>query len=621
MQSTDYPPEGGSTKRRPLFGRSGSTDAEERIDAALAEYQQVLEQRLDEGLGALQTSAAKLMKEIAAEMWRQGGADTGDVQSRILEFVSRDQAVRSLIASSDERFQSLNMRTEQLEGSLRHVAEQNGELRDLLAAGVRSLEAATRESDAGASDQVRERLAEVEAHISTTMQYIQERDRALVEGIGREVREHGELVTMETHRVVEGMAGYVSDGVASIGRLAQRVEGHMEAVAGRDDQLAERISTQLSGTLGEQLQLLYERLGMEARSLSDLVSSQQSWLQVTMEDTSARVDEKLGAQAETSREAARMAANEINRLLEAASWDSRNSCGRTRRSCRDQLVENTAAQDEHMARLLDERLARVQEALETATKWTADETSRRIAETTRSAIDGSIAGTLSDLRGALDTAVVDLRGAINTQLSTVGQRAADAADAAIAGRLDATTQRMSESADGIERAREAFERMQGEAEESVGRTIDQRVGALAKMIRSDNQALAQRMAEVSDQQKRDVEADHARQTLRAVKELQATMAGEMMGVLERQFGILAEQLHRETQTIAESLVRSNDVLARRVDAVAAKVQKDSGRDMDTVQTAIERMGEAMHALASIGRQTAGAMSSESDPRGEPLELP
>lgn len=621
MHSTDYPPESGSTKRRPLFGRSGSTDAEERIDEALAEYRQVLEHRLDEGLLALQTSAAKLMKEIAAEMWRQGGADTGDVQSRILEFVSRDQAVRSLIASSDERFQSLSMRTEQLEGSLRHVAEQNGELREILAAGVRTLEEAAREADAEDSKELRERLAEVEAHISTTMQYIQERDRALVEGIGKEVREHGELVTMETHRVVEGMAGYVSDGVASIGRLAQRVEGHMEAVAGRDDQLAERISTQLSGTLGEQLQLLYERLGMEARSLSDLMASQQSWLQVTMEDTSARLDEKLGAQAETAREAARMTANEVNQLLEARVMGLAQLVRSDSEKLRDQLVENTAAQDEQMARLLDERLARVQQALETATKWTADETSQRIAETTRAAIDGSVAGTLSDLRGALDTAVVDLRGAIDTQLSTVGQQAADAADAAIAGRLDATTQRMSESAEGIERAREAFERMQGEAEDAVGRTIDQRIGALAKMIRSDNQALAQRMAEVSDQQKRDVESDHARQTLRAVKELQATMAGEMMGVLERQFGILAEQLHRETQTIAESLVRSNDVLARRVDAVAAKVQKESGRDMDTVQTAIERMGEAMHALASIGRQTGGAMQSPSDPRSEQVELP
>jgi hypothetical protein len=222
---------------------------------------------------------------------------------------------------------------------------------------------------------------------------------------------------------------------------------------------------------------------------------------------------------------------------------------------------------------------------------------------------------------AADTAVVDLRGAINSQLSSVAQHVADSADAAIAGRLDSTTERIAESAASIDRARTAFERMQGEADETIGRTIDQRIGALAKMVRSDNQALAQRMAEVSDRQQKEVEADHARQTLRAVKELQATMAGEMMSVLERQFGILAEQLHRETQTIAESLVRSNDVLARRVDAVAAKVQTESGRDLDTVQTAIERMGEAMHALASIGRQTAGAAGPVTDPRSEQIELP
>ena len=60
-------------------------------------------------------SAATLMKEIAAEMWRQGGGDVSDPQHRILEFVSRDQAVRGLIASSDERFQQLSMRAERLE--------------------------------------------------------------------------------------------------------------------------------------------------------------------------------------------------------------------------------------------------------------------------------------------------------------------------------------------------------------------------------------------------------------------------------------------------------------------------------------------------------------------------
>jgi hypothetical protein len=361
----------------------------------------------------------------------------------------------------------------------------------------------------------------------------------------------------------------------------------MERVSVRDDQLAERIGAQVDSTLGEQIALFYERVGMQSRSLSDAFASQQSWLQVTIEDTTARIEERLAAQTDVSRdqarEAARLSVNEVNRLLEARVMGLAQLVRSDSEKLRDRLVETAAAQDEHMSRLLDERLARVQQAV--------------------------------------DTAVVDLRGAINSQLSSVAQHVADSADAAIAGRLDSTTERIAESAASIHRARTAFERMQGEADETVGRTIDQRIGALAKMIRSDNQALAQRMAEVSDRQQKEVEADHARQTLRAVKELQATMAGEMMSVLERQFGILAEQLHRETQTIAESLVRSNDVLARRVDAVAAKVQTETGRDLDTVQTAIERMGEAMHALASIGRQTAGAAGPVTDPRSEQIELP
>jgi hypothetical protein len=539
MQSTDYPPEGsGPAKRRPLFGRS-SSDTDDRLEQALAEQRELLARQLDEGLRSLQASATSLMQQIAAEMWRQGGGDVADPQQRILEFVSRDQAVRSLIASSDERFQQLSMRTDQLVGELHRVAE-----------GVTG------------SEELRERLAQVEAHISATMRYIQERDRALVEEIGRDVREHGELVTMETRRVVEGMQGYVADGVESIGRLAQRVENHMERVSVRDDQLAERLAAQVGATLGEQISLFYERVGMQARTLSDAFGSQQSWLQSTIEETNRLVETRVMGLAQLVR-------SDSEKL-------------------RDRLVESAAAQDEHTARLLDERLARVQQAV--------------------------------------DTAVVDLRGTINAQLATAAQRVSEAAGSAIAEKLDGTTERIAESAASIERAGETLERIQAGTDETIGRAIDQRIGALAKMIRSDNQALAQRMAEVSEHQQREVESDHARQTLRAVKELQATMAGEMMGVLERQFGILAEQLHRETQTIAESLVRSNDVLARRVDAVAAKVQKDSGRDMDTVQTAIERMGEAMHALASIGRQTAGASGGSDpaasvDPYGQQIELP
>ena len=78
---------------------AATTDA--AVQAEMASYQQVLEDRLEQGLRAIHESANALMHEIASEVWRAAGGDKDQVGSQILESLSRDQAIRSLIASSD----------------------------------------------------------------------------------------------------------------------------------------------------------------------------------------------------------------------------------------------------------------------------------------------------------------------------------------------------------------------------------------------------------------------------------------------------------------------------------------------------------------------------------------
>jgi len=112
---TTYSPDDPGGPRRGLFARRPESQEAARppaprttaLDLAMAE-------RLDDGLRAIEEHAAALMREIATEMWRSSGADTSSEQERILSFISRDQAIGSLIAASDDRFQALAIRTTRL---------------------------------------------------------------------------------------------------------------------------------------------------------------------------------------------------------------------------------------------------------------------------------------------------------------------------------------------------------------------------------------------------------------------------------------------------------------------------------------------------------------------------
>src|SRR5437016_6430682 len=93
------------TPRRALFTRRPNEPA------PITSLERMVDLRLEEGLQVIEEHAGELMKEIATEMWRASSADVSDEQARILGFLSRDQALKSLITTNDERFQALAVRT------------------------------------------------------------------------------------------------------------------------------------------------------------------------------------------------------------------------------------------------------------------------------------------------------------------------------------------------------------------------------------------------------------------------------------------------------------------------------------------------------------------------------
>src|SRR4029453_11434131 len=73
-----------------------------------------------------------LMREVASELWRSSAKDVRPEQERIVSLLSRDQAIRSLIASSDERVQALSTRAGRGEDALTDLAETGRATRDAM---------------------------------------------------------------------------------------------------------------------------------------------------------------------------------------------------------------------------------------------------------------------------------------------------------------------------------------------------------------------------------------------------------------------------------------------------------------------------------------------------------
>lgn len=599
MYEDPSPPPGG-TRRRGLFSGRGdvppSVPPADRTQAVMAAYQDMIREQLEEGLRELQHTANQLMHEIAAEVWRTAGGDKDEAQARLLTAISRDQTLRSLLAHTDERFQTLAVRTARLEDTLNMLAEGMRAAREELARGVEALEDAQSSPSVRGVAEIRERLDEVTRQIALAFETLAERDRAITQAVQQRVREHGELVVSETARITEALESYVQQGVAAMGQLAGGIEAQLERLASREDRIGSRIAEvaeaqiaaieerlraigarisedsaatnesiahlldvtdERNRSLGELLELMHDRVGMETRDVLAAIEGLDARIGSVLQE---ELDRKLRALAE---------------LIRSDSL-----------ALRDELVRTAAAQDEAIARALEERLSGVVQSLTTATRWMVEEITRRIREEAIAAIDRQgrehvslIDARLDDTLSSIDRNMVRMSDSLEGQLDRLGRTVGDrAAEAASRAAESAIRERLDELADRLAAASSLIERAQMQTEESVVRAVDARIAALARMVRSDNESLARQI--VADQ-------EASKQALRAMKELQASLPAEVI-----------ETIQRRMDDLAESVAKSQEMLAQRIDRMAAKIGERYESD---IQIVIDRMGDAMHALASLGR--------------------
>ena len=607
MQQRDpSPPPAERGKRRSLFGsRPEPPDAPpglppsaaERAETVIASYQEMIQEQLDEGLRSIQHTANTLMHDIAAEVWRSAGGDKQAVGTSMLQELSRDQAIRSLIAHSDERFQALAARTGRLEDTMNLLAES---IRAASEQIERSADALAESPGAALGvGQLRAQLDEVTRQVGTAFRTLADRDQAVVETVQEQIREHGELISRETSRISEAMEAYVQQGVRAMGQLAGSADSSVEEFAHREEEVSNRVNELVErqmSELGEQLQLLYDRTAIAATSLHELVSSLADRMSIESREAGSETHEAvMGAMRQLGDEtreavtgatrqlgdetreavldAARAAATAVNRTIEERVIGLAQLVRADSEAIRDELVRRTAQIDERLATVLDERLVG-------ATDQTLEVIDRNMIR----------------MVDALETHFERLGG-------QVGERAATSVDLAIGARFDDVLARLHDSAAVIERSGSEVRSVLDERLSSLDErfaslderstawdqrfaALDGRFTALAKLTRSDSEAIASQI--LADQ-------DVTKQALRAMKELQSSLPAEVIQMVEQRFA-----------SLAESIERSNEMLADRIDRMAESLGQ---RQNDDIQIVIDRMGDAMHALASLGKGGPGTATA------------
>ncbi len=471
---------------------------EEEIANALTN---AVDERIEEGLQALEQQAAILMREVATELWRSSAKDVRPEQERIVSLLSRDQAIRSLIASSDERFQALSTRAGRVEDSLTDLAETGRATREAMEASVASIREIADSPTLHGVEGVRNQLEQVERHIAETFQTLDERDRTLTEAILKQVQEHGEMVARETSRVVEAMQGYVQGGAEAVGRLAQRVEDHAESFATQDGDLTANVGATVREevqAIGQRLDLMSEGMGIHTRDEVAIKAAMERFIDAR-----------------------------VRGLAELIRSDSQ--------ALRQMIEDKTAEQEQVLRETVEERMILVGEAL------------------------------------------VD--------------KTAEAAQVAIASSIGETVERMNASVGSIEGIDTMLAEQQQAFEERMRGHVDDRVTAIAKLVRSDNQALAAQFASGGSAND---DAELLRQTLRSLKELHAGLANDVLSSVDRRFQSMSDQLHKESQSTAEAMLNVAERLSDKIDRVSVIVDEGYGND---VQIVVDRMSEAIQAMS------------------------
>ena len=381
---------------------------------------------------------------------------------------------------------------------------------------------------------VRTQLEQVERHLAETFVHFDERDREIAEELQTTVKEHSELIAIETARIVESMQAYVQGGAEAIGRLAQRIEEHAKLFVLQDHNITQHVIDAVgvsSDDVMGQLELIKEKVGLHGRD--------QEQLQAAIE---RMIDARMRGLAELVRSDSRA----LQKLLE-----ERNAAPPVVVGSDGQL----AFDETSITRAIDQRMS-------------------------------ALAQVVEERMDALERTMTEQVLALSNATTATMDRNLERMSAA-AGQVDGLDGLVAESQLAFQ------ERMLGH--------IDERMAQIARLVRSDSQALAGKLDEMGGGPEETLDAELLRSVLRSIKELQAGMASDMLGTLDVRFQQAADQLHREGQEQAEAMLKVAEVLGAKIDRLSVRVDEGVGNDLQIV---VDRMSDAIRAMSGVRRDIA-----------------
>jgi hypothetical protein len=241
---------------RPTMLRVQDTPELTRLDSIVTAYHQMLLERVDQGIQEMQRAAAKLMGEVATEVWKGVGADDAEgAGDRLLSMLARDDSVRGLIAHSDERYHALDVRIQRMEAGLKMVADKLKQSHLAIVGDMEHVRHAVSTGLARNSQQTEQQAATLSAQIDTTGRRLHSR---LVHTAERLESQNARIAARVEQTPVVAHMESVVDQLQSVGRSLSSVP----------DLTARRVAT-VTGMMSDQVEAAAGQLVRRIAGVAD----------------------------------------------------------------------------------------------------------------------------------------------------------------------------------------------------------------------------------------------------------------------------------------------------------------------------------------------------------------
>jgi hypothetical protein len=621
--------------------------------------------RFEQGLSEIEEGARALMRSAAEDTWQGTEAELKELRERIMRDLSRDQALRGLIAHADERYQAIDVRVARIEGNLVSVERAATALTSMLgeastadiegATGGRALHA-VEERMAGiemsleaarlASRQLQERfdagLAQVSAldvglaQVSALVAEIARRPQVVAADSGdlhmlqvdlQPVTERLAAVQDYMGEVVEYLSARDQALVDWIQGIAKHTDGVVEAEGARvEEAVSNRLDLsvleadgRLREAVTQHLEEIHERLQEHALTLGEAVSVAEIRTLARLNDQEVLLAAQSGQlEAVTSRlEAIRQAAVDAAERISVGLHDRLADLGDQMRAETDEmrvkLVDRARESGVDAMQAVDERLGRLAELVQAALGWSVDEIDQRIHKEILRAVSVGMA----DFIATMDRRFVDLRGSIDERLASVSRN--------MGGHIDLVGRKMDER---LERTDLAMRAGLGALEESITERSTQAVESLldTKLAPATEQVtravesarimleetVVRNVAQRADAVARLVD-ERGLAATRLIEERTADIAGRIeeraatgSQLIEDRMAATARMIEERAEITARLIEERAEVSTRifeqRADAITRLIEDRTAAAARTLEEAISRtVSERVAALASLIR--------------------